>query len=324
MKGRSLLLALPLAACGDVAVLAPQGPHAQRIAELSWTLLGMVGVVMIVVLLALVLALRGSASIRKHLARDSMIVAAGIAFPVVVLCGLLTYGVWLTRTLMPAASAGDVVHIRVIGEQWWWRVAYRDRNGSEIATANEITIPVGRTIQLELQSADVIHSFWVPRLGGKLDMIPGRTTRLQLRADSEGVFRGQCAEYCGGPHALMALEVVALAPEQFEDWLAREAQPAAEPVSADGRQGRDIFFAAGCGSCHAVRGSEASGTIGPDLTHLGARRSLGANLLPLSADNLQRFIADGQHLKPGNLMPPFRVFSADERTALAAYLMELR
>jgi cytochrome c oxidase subunit II len=315
---------LLLAACAqDQSVLAPQGPDASRIADLAWTLFAMAAGVLLIVLLALAAALRGSAAWRARLARPGTVIAAGIVFPAVVLSALLAYDVWLARGHATVALPPDTLRIEVTGEQWWWRVAYVDARGQRIASANELRIPVGRSVELSLASADVIHSFWVPRLAGKLDMIPGRTTRLHLRADHAGIFRGQCAEYCGGAHALMAFEVIALAPDEFETWLRREAAAAAEPSSEAGRQGRELFLAAGCGGCHAIRGTEASGTIGPDLTRLASRRWLGANTLRLTADNLALFIAGNQHLKPGNRMPDFRVFSPEELSALTAYLAEL-
>jgi cytochrome c oxidase subunit 2 len=164
----------------------------------------------------------------------------------------------------------------------------------------------------------------VPNLGGKVDMIPGRTTRLRLRADSPGIMRGQCAEFCGGPHALMAFEVVVLSEPDFERWLKGQAESGAEPASSEARKGRDLFLAAGCGGCHTVRGTSATGTIGPDLTHLGARRSVGLDTLPMNEANIRQFIRDGQHLKPGNLMPPFRIFAESDLDAIAVYLASLR
>jgi cytochrome c oxidase subunit 2 len=183
---------------------------------------------------------------------------------------------------------------------------------------------VGRTVLFELRSADVIHSFWVPSLGGKVDMIPGRTTFLRLRADRAGVFRGQCAEYCGGPHALMALEVVAMEPADFDVWLQDQARPAADPESPIAGQGRELFLTAGCGACHAVRGTGAAGTIGPDLTHLGSRRSVGVDTASMSVAAIARFMTEGQHIKPGNRMPPFRIFAPYDLHAIATYLAALR
>jgi cytochrome c oxidase subunit 2 len=224
--------------------------------------------------------------------------------------------------LSPAAASP--IAIEVVGEQWWWRVTYAGPGGTTIASANEMRMPVGRPVAFTLKSADVIHSFWVPSLGGKVDMIPGRTTHLLLTAERPGVYRGQCAEYCGGPHALMAFEVIALPPTEYDDWLRREASPAVAPASDIAQRGQALFIAAGCGTCHTIRGTAANGAIGPDLTHLGSRRSVGIDTLKLTHANLVRFIAENQHIKPGNRMPEFRIFQPDERDALAAYLISLR
>jgi cytochrome c oxidase subunit 2 len=230
--------------------------------------------------------------------------------------------VWFLRADASNAN-NESVRIHVTGEQWWWRVSY-ELSGNAIASANEIRIPVGVDVQFTLDSADVIHSFWIPSLGGKVDMIPGRRTSLRIRAQRPGVYRGQCAEFCGGPHAWMAFSVMALPMEEFVDWLKAEAAPAARPASGVSSRGQALFEAAGCGSCHAVRGTDAVGRIGPDLTRVGARRSIGAELLPMSKENLARFIADGQRLKPDNRMPPFGIFGHDELDALATYLIGLK
>jgi cytochrome c oxidase subunit 2 len=224
---------------------------------------------------------------------------------------------------MIAGNEPGGLTIEVTGEQWWWRVAYRPGSMEPIASANEINIPAGETVSLVLRSADVIHSFWVPALGGKVDMIPGRITRLELKADRAGIYRGQCAEYCGGPHALMALPVRAMPPAEFNVWL--EAQRVPAPASKDQEvRGKELFLAAGCGGCHAIRGTEAQGTIGPDLTHLGSRLSVGIDTIPVNADTIARFISNGQHIKPGNRMPPFRIFSDEELAMLADYLAVLK
>ncbi|MBM3597453.1 MAG: c-type cytochrome [Alphaproteobacteria bacterium] len=313
-----------LAACsGEQSALAPRGSDAAWIADLAWLLFGGGGVVLAMVIAALVLSIRGPPAIRARLARPATMVAAGLFFPIVVLSSLLAYSLWLTGLTLPVADTGHVLRIEVTGEQWWWRVDYVRPDGSRVASANELHIPVGQRIDIVLRSADVIHSFWVPRLGGKVDMIPGRTTRLQLHAEEAGVYRGQCAEYCGGAHALMAIEVVAVPATAFEAWLARQAEPAVVPASERGRRGQDLFIAAGCGACHAVRDTSAA-VIGPDLTHFGSRRSIGGAMLPMSEQNAARFIADGQYVKPGNRMPPFRIFSDDELAALSAFLVALR
>ena len=312
-----------LAGCGpDVqSVMAPRGSVAGQIATLAWLLFGFGALVLAIVIAALWLAIRGSPRLRTMLARENMIIALGLVFPAVTLTLLLGYGVWLMR---PHADAhnGNVMRIEVTGEQWWWRVAYA--GATPVASANEIAIPVGRPVEFVLKAADVIHSFWVPSLGGKVDMIPGRTTRLRLTADRAGVYRGQCAEYCGGPHALMAFEMVALPATEYEAWLARQAAPATAPSTDAERHGQTLFVAAGCGACHAIRGTAASGTIGPDLTHIASRRSVGIDTMKLTHANLVRFIAEGQHVKPGNRMPEFRIFRPDELAALATYLLSLR
>ena len=314
-----------LGGCGDnQSVLNPKGPEALQLAHLSWLLFAFGTIVLLIVVLAVAVAIRGPRPMRAVLASARTVVWAGIVFPAVTLTTLLGYGVWLTRASTAVPGENGALRIEVVGEQWWWRVTYPQAGDSRIATANEIRIPTGRPILFTLQSADVIHSFWVPNLGGKMDMIPGRTTHLRLRADHAGVFRGQCAEYCGGPHALMALEVVAVPPADFEAWLKRQARSAAEPASQITMRGRELFLAAGCGACHTVRGTAAAGTVGPDLTHLGARRSVGIDTAAMTQANIARFIHDGQHIKPGNLMPPFRIFTPADLDAVAGYLAGLR
>ena len=186
--------------------------------------------------------------------------------------------------------------------------------------ANELHVPVGQPVLLELESADVLHSLWVPRLAGKMDMIPGRRNLLRIRADRPGTYGGQCAEYCGGAHALMGLVVVAHTPESFARWRAERLAP---PRPASGR-GPELFLASGCAGCHTVRGTPANGTAGPDLTHVGARRSLGAGILPNNRGTLAGWIADSQTIKPGNRMPNYKQFSPDDLNALADYMESLK
>jgi cytochrome c oxidase subunit II len=327
-QGRAVLLVaalVPIGGCGaNQSVLNPMGPAATELAHLSWLLFAFGTVVLLIVVIASALAVRGSTAIRATLASPGMVVWGGIAFPIVTLTVLLVYGIWLTRASQARLADAAAIRIEVVGEQWWWRVAYGGPDGATIVSANEIRIPVGRPTLFALKTADVIHSFWVPSLSGKIDMIPGRTTHLRLQADQAGVFRGQCAEYCGGPHALMAFEVVAMPPDAFEAWLQRLREPAAVPVSQTAHRGGTLFLAAGCGACHTVRGTPAAGTIGPDLTHLGSRRSVGVDTAAMTEENIAAFIRDGQHIKPGNLMPPFRVFLPDDLAAVSAYLAGLR
>lgn len=300
--------------------LDPAGPFAQSIGALSWTLFVMGAVVFVIVAITLGLALFGGERMRARLSGESLIWIGGLAFPIVVLSGILIYGLAVTARTTPEIGP-DTMRVRVTGEMWWWRVAYLDGQGREVLQdANEVHIPAGRPVAFELESADVIHSFWVPRLHGKLDMIPGRRNILVLQADQPGVYGGQCAEYCGGPHALMGLVVVVHAPEAFDRW--RADQDRIVPVSADTRvaRGAEVFAASGCGACHTVRGTEANGLAGPDLSRMGSRRTLGAGILPNNRGTLAGWISDSQAIKPGNRMPPYEVLSGEDLHAVAAYL----
>ncbi len=324
MRIAVLPLLLFLAACrAEQSVLEPHGRSAAEIASLAWLLFALGAAILVLVCVALWIALRGPAPLRALLANRRAVEIGGIVLPIVILTALLVYGFTLTRTT-EKALADPALRIEVVGEQWWWRVAYVREDGTRIGSANEISIPAGRDVELTLTSADVIHSVWVPSLGGKVDMIPGRVNRLAIQATRPGIYRGQCAEYCGGAHAWMGLTVVALDAAAFDEWLRGQSEPGSGPAPDDLRQGRDLFLSAGCGACHTIRGTEAAGTVGPDLTHLGARRSVGIDTMPLSAENVARFITDNQHIKPGNLMPPFRIFTEEELGALADYLVGLR
>ena len=300
-------------------VFDPAGPYAWPITTLGWVLLAMSAMVLIVVLASLYVALLGRERLRRKLGGAKAIWIGGIAFPVVVLTALLIYGLTLTRTLSAPAPA-NAMKVRVTGEMWWWRIAYLDGPGQAVLhDANELHIPVGRPVLLELESADVIHSFWVPRLSGKLDMIPGRRNPMLIQADEPGVYGGQCAEYCGGPHALMGFVVVAHPPEQFERLmqarLVRSNAPTALPTP-----GRRLFQSAGCAACHRIAGTGANGISGPDLTFVGTRRTLGAGILPNNRGTMMGWIANSQAIKPHNRMPPYTVLSGAEVSALADYL----
>jgi cytochrome c oxidase subunit II len=299
-----------------VPVLDPAGPYAGSIATLSWVLMAMGAIVLAVVLAALWVALFGKARLRARLGGTRLIWVAGIAFPAIVLSALLVYGLSLTRHLSAPVPA-DAMRVRITGEMWWWRVAYLDHRGQPfMLDANELHIPTGRPVVLELESNDVIHSFWVPRLSGKLDMVPGRRNILPIQADKPGVYAGQCAEYCGGPHALMGFKVVAHAPGTFERMMAARRAPRVQPAG----QGAALFRSAGCAACHRIAGTQANGAAGPDLTHVGSRHSLGAGILPNNRGTMMGWIGDSQSIKPGNRMPPYKMLSAEELQTLAVYL----
>ena len=300
-------------------VLDPAGPYAGSIATLGWALFAMAGVVLLIVIVALWAALFGGARLRARLGGERVIWIGGVAFPVIVLSLLLVWGLSLTSHLSRPTGA-DAMRVRVTGEMWWWRVAYLDSGGQvAMRDANELHIPVGRPVVIELESADVIHSFWVPRLSGKLDMIPGRRNVMRIQADEPGTYGGQCAEYCGGPHALMGFVVVAHEAQEFERWRAARLAPPSAPDPASAR-GAASFVAAGCAACHAVRGSAANGLAGPDLSHVGSRRTLGAGILANNRGTMIGWIANGQEIKPGNRMPSYNVLSAAELEALAIWL----
>jgi cytochrome c oxidase subunit 2 len=192
-----------------------------------------------------------------------------------------------------------------------------------VFTANELHVPVGRPVVLKVTSRDVIHSLWIPNLQGKRDLIPGYTTAIWIEADHPGVFRGQCAEFCGVQHAHMALDVVAETQDQFDRWLAAMRAPARDTSDATARRGRDVFMSARCAACHTIRGTDAAGSIAPDLTHIAARRTLGASTLPNTAEHLADWIRNPQHAKPGNQMPP-NPLSDDDLHALVTYLGTLQ
>ncbi|MBU2287877.1 MAG: cytochrome c oxidase subunit II [Gammaproteobacteria bacterium] len=290
------------------SALHPAGPIADTLLGLTgWLTWGAV-LIFLGVMALLAWAMRRRAAREPDEARDRsharwLVLGGGVLFPVVVLGALFVYSIrnappW--REIPPS----DALVIGVTGHMWWWDVRYRDpASGREFSTANEIRIPTGRPIYLGLSSGDVIHSFWVPALGGKMDMLPGRMQHLLLQAATPGVYRGQCAEFCGEQHARMALHVVAMPPDEFDRWLAAQALPAPPPATAELVRGRDAFVANRCGACHTVRGVTEESRLGPDLTHLGGRLHLGAGQLPMSVQALTEWIGSVQRIKPGARMP---------------------
>jgi cytochrome c oxidase subunit 2 len=300
-------------------ILDPAGPYAWPVTVLSWVLLAMAAAVLLVVLTALWLALFGGKRARERVGGTKIVWLGGIVFPLVVLTALLIYGLSLTASLSDRIR-GDEMRVRVTGEMWWWRVTYLGDDGRPVIhDANELHIPVGEPVVLELESADVIHSFWVPRLSGKLDMIPGRRNLMRIQADEPGQFGGQCAEYCGGPHALMGFVVVAHEREDFDRLMTARLDRERAPPPADPR-GAELFASAGCAACHRIAGTEANGLAGPDLTHVGSRRTLGAGILPNNRGTLMGWIGNSQAIKPNNRMPPYTVLSAEELQAITSYL----
>jgi len=231
---------------------------------------------------------------------------------------------FLTARRLAHLPLKDAVQIEVTGHMWWWGARYLDDDPSKLFdTANEVHVPVGRPVILQLSSADVIHSFWAPSLHGKKDLIPGRTALLQFRVDKPGLYRGQCAEFCGFEHALMAFTVIADAPAQYEAWLAAQRAPAPAPVSAQQQHGQAVFMRSTCAMCHAISGTDAGARLGPDLTHLASRSTLASGALPNNRQQLAAWILDPQRFKKGANMPATPLSSAD-LDALLSYLETLK
>ena len=243
----------------------------------------------------------------------------GIAMPLLVLLGVFALTVTDIRAL-EAPPSKEVAAILINGHRWWWEVEYPDLG---ITTANQIYVPVGQAVKIELTSNDVIHSFWVPQLQFKRDLIPGQTNTVWLQADKPGVYRGLCAEYCGLQHAQMNFMVVALYPKEYEQWVAHEGSDAAKPSDPLAKAGQQVFLGKGCMYCHTVRGTPAAGWLGPDLTHLGSRLTIAGGSLENNTGNLGGWILDPQHIKPGALMPATPL-SGQELQELLAYLNGLK
>jgi len=306
-------------------VLDPHGPFSNTVTTLAWVLIALVTLIFVLVCAALWVALYGSDELRAKLGGESVVKWFGLIVPAGVLFLLLAWGTTMVAGM--TAIKGDELRMRVSGNIYWWRVSYLDAGGKEIhADANELHIPVGRPVVVDMVSEDVIHSFWVPKLGGKMDMIPGRTNRLKLQADKAGVYGGQCAEFCGGAHSLMGFVVVAHEPADWQRWLDTRLTPtpAAAPIGAEVLRGSQLFTEVGCAACHRVAGTTAQGLSGPDLTHVGSRRSLGAGILPNTRGTLIGWIGDSQSIKPSNRMPAYRSLQAAELNALAAYMESLK
>lgn len=317
-----LAVALPIVSWAEASsVLHPRGEDAGRIAEIGWVLYLGAAAIFLATAVVLGMALRGPQRARRLLGRPALIVVAGVAFPVAALTALLVYALLAAASM--ARGPEPAWRIEVVGELWWWRVRYRDTAGELLFdTANDIRIPAGVPVEILLSSDNVIHSFWVPSVAGKLDLVPGRVNRLRVLVPEPGVFGGLCAEYCGAQHAKMRFELRALAPEAFAHWLEAQRRPAVAAGPAL-RQGERVFQR-DCAQCHTVRGTSASGTQGPDLTHVGGRPWLAAGALPNNMGGLAGWIAGGQRIKPGNLMPSFGHLSGDELRAVSAYLDGLK
>lgn len=314
------LFALAAAGCdGPQSAFSAFGAEALTTRGLATIMFAAAAALTVAVLALAVHAARAPQGRLDHRGGMRLILWLGAVGPTAILTALLAFSL---PTMRPLTAAPDDLRIAVAGEQFWWRVRYADGGALDsgmVETANEVRIPVGRTVVFLLESPDVIHSFWIPGLAGKVDMIPGRTNELVARATSAGAFRGACAEFCGLSHANMAFDVIALDEAAFDDWLAALARPAADVQ----HEGRTLFGEYGCDGCHTVRGHFAGSPIGPDLTHFASRRSFGAGTAPMTIEALAPFIVDSAELKPGSRMPPFDQMPPADAERIAAYLLEL-
>ena len=313
------------------SALDPAGPAAARFEALFWLFTVVCGLVFLAVLLVLLWAAfrrreRGGEPVpypdNAQERRLNRVVGGATGLTALILL-VFVVASFATDRGMASLTAQQGVEIKVIGHQWWWEINYQDPNPSRsFTTANEIHIPVGVPVQVSLTSPDVIHSFWVPSLNGKEDLIPGRENLTTITADRPGTYRGQCAEYCGLQHAHMAFLVVAEPKEAFEAWRERQLRPAPEPAGEVEKRGRDTFMSGPCVMCHKVRGTMAGGSLGPDLTHLAGRQTLASGTIPNTPGHLAAWIEDPQHVKPGNRMPITQIPPPD-MNPLLAYLETL-
>ena len=307
------------------SIIHPAGIQAARVSHLWWVMFWICAAVWLAVAIATAIAIvrgrRGASMASERQLGVSVAVAAGVS--VVALVALLFQSVVTGRALDTLRSP-DALQIQVTGSQWWWDVQYENPNPSlRVTTANEIHIPVGRPVRVNLLSTDVIHSLWIPNLQGKIDLVPGRLNELWLQADRPGVYRGQCAEFCGLQHARMALVVVAEPPDDFERWLMANRASAPAPVTPEQQRGKDIVERGPCAMCHNITGTLAGGRTAPDLTHVASRSTIAAGSAPNTRGYLAGWIADPQHLKPGNRMPAPGL-TGDELQAVLAYLETLK
>lgn len=321
LGGMAVALAAASSACDSPSILDPQGPRAGRIADLWWVTLVIGTIVWLIVVFAIVLGAIVRRRSNVDRSRDPVwwVIAAGAIAPIVILTGVTVYTL---RTITAVAEKGDEssLTIDVSARQWWWQVSYPDQ---QITTANELHIPINEPVRIKLSSTDVIHSFWIPQLQGKMDAIPGRDNELWIEADKAGVFRGECAEFCGLQHANMAFVVVAESRPEFEAWARAQQQDPPQPVDASVVKGQQVFLGSACAYCHTVKGTTASGELGPDLTHLASRSTLASGALPNTRGALGGWVLDPQSTKPNTQMPPTQM-SGEDLQALLDYLESLK
>jgi cytochrome c oxidase subunit 2 len=339
----AIVLASATAGCtGLQAAMDPAGTNARHVSRLWWFFCT-IGIVTYVVTMAFVIlsirkrrrlapqAGEGAAvaapeivSEQKRERKLSTVVSVSVGMTTVILLVLMFAEFYTARALAGLSADPNAMKVRVIARQWWWEFRFEERPTSEIViAANEIHIPVGRTVQFDLESPDVIHSFWVPKLSGKKDIIPGHGASLYVKAEQPGTYFGQCAEFCGYQHAKMRFIVVADPPEEFEKWRAAQLAPPNPPATDGQARGQEVFLGSTCIMCHTVSGTHARGSVGPNLTHVGSRMKIAAGSLDNTREHLKQWIADPQRIKAGVRMPQHN-FQADDLNALAEYLESLK
>jgi cytochrome c oxidase subunit 2 len=323
---------IPLSACSGIqSALDPKGPAASELAWLFWFFTGLCSLIWLAVMIVLIWGLfrrRRERAVPLDIDeagdRKAIRVVTGLIAATTLTLIVLSLLSYFSNRTIAAIGGQNPLTIKLTGHQWWWEVRYENDQPSRVlTTANEIHIPAGEPVRVVLSSTDVIHSFWVPTLHGKKDLIPGFDNELTLKADKPGVYRGQCAEFCGAQHAHMALMVVAEPREAFDGWYNAQLESARQPETDEQRAGRDLFMNRPCIMCHKIQGTKAAANTGPDLTHLAGRQTIAAGTLHMSRGNLAAWIADPQSIKPGARMPTMNL-SGDELNAIVAYLENLQ
>lgn len=314
--------------------LNPGGPNAAALSHLWWLMFWVCSAVYVLVMIAVAIAIKKGRRERdlnpvlnvsaRTLRQRRNVVVSAVTVTVAILFVFLLASFKVGRSLTADLANKNGLSIEVTGHQWWWEVRYNDVDASNIfTTANEIHIPAGVPVLFTLRSGDVIHSFWAPNLAGKKDLIPGKVSTIWLQADKPGVYRGQCAEYCGLQHARMALWIVADPPEQFNAWRQNQTQSSVSPSTDSQRRGQQVFLSSTCVMCHAINGTTAASNIGPNLTHVASRNMIAAASLSNTRDHLARWIANSQQYKPGNKMPQNNL-GQDDLNALVDYIQSLK
>jgi cytochrome c oxidase subunit 2 len=315
-------------ACSGVQnALSPAGPQASTIANLTWWFFGVCLVVYVLTIATALWAVtrrrRPSDDAPETSRRLAVVIAGATGVTIVTLIALTVASVAAGRGLLSPSAPGAIT-VNVVGHQWWWDFTYADASPNQVVSSpNELHIPVGVPVVLNAESRDVIHSLWVPNLHGKRDLIPGFSSTTWIQADKPGVYRGQCAEFCGHQHAHMAFLVVVEPLDQFLRWIENQRRGAAPPATAAQQRGHDVFMKGPCVMCHTIRGTAAGARFGPDLTHVAGRQTIAAGTLPMTRGHLAGWISNSQTIKPGNRMPP-NLVSGEDLQALLAYVETLR